>query len=174
VAEERRLNPRIADRVGESDFVGFMNNLNLPHPKLLEVAVPANLRVGRPDAIVPPAAAPHWAALRFTVAGVWEIEPAALAEMSTPVQLVDVREAEEFTGPLGHIRGAKLIPLDQLACRVDELSRTTPVVTICRSGARSAQAVVLLQRSGLEQVANLSGGMLRWIAEHHAVESTHL
>src|SRR5438105_549756 len=67
----------------------------------------------------------------------------------------------------------RLIPLDQLACRVDDLSRTTPVVTICRSGARSAQAVVLLQRAGLEQVANLSGGMLRWIAEHHAVESAH-
>jgi sulfur dioxygenase len=174
VAEERRLNPRIADRVGEGDFVGFMSNLNLPHPKLLEVAVPANLRVGRPDSIVPPAAAPRWATLRFTVAGIWEIEPSALAEMPTPVQLVDVREAEEFTGPLGHIRGAKLVPLDQLACRVEELSRTIPVVTICRSGARSAQAVVLLQRAGLEQVANLSGGMLRWIAEHHAVESTHL
>ncbi len=43
VAEERRLNPRIADRVGEDDFVGYMSNLNLPHPKLLEVAVPANL-----------------------------------------------------------------------------------------------------------------------------------
>src|SRR5207248_2595184 len=58
VAEERRLNPRIADRVGEGDFVGFMSNLNLPHPKLLEVAVPANLHVGRSDAIGPPAAAP--------------------------------------------------------------------------------------------------------------------
>ena len=135
--------------------------------------MPANLQVGRSDAIGPPAAAPRWAALRFTVAGIWEIEPATLAEMSAPVQVVDVREAEEFTGPLGHIRGAKLIPLDQLANRVGELSRTTPVVTVCRSGARSAQAVVLLQRAGVEQAANLSGGMLRWVAEHHAVESTH-
>ena len=42
VAEERRCNPRIADSVGEEDFVGYMRNLNLPHPKLLEVAVPAN------------------------------------------------------------------------------------------------------------------------------------
>ncbi len=44
VAEERRLNPRIADRVGEGDFVGFMSNLNLPHPKLLEARPP---RAGR-------------------------------------------------------------------------------------------------------------------------------
>ena len=173
VAEERRLNPRIADRVGEGDFVGFVNNLNLPHPKSLEVAVPANLRVGRPDAVVPPGAVPDWAPLRFTVAGIWEIEPAALAELSSPVQLVDVREADEFTGPLGHIRGAKLIPLGELASRVGELARNIPVVTVCRSGARSAQAVVLLQKAGLERAANLSGGMLRWTAEHHAVEASH-
>src|SRR5438067_13769500 len=83
--------PRIADRVGEGDFVGFMSNLNLPHPKLLEVAVPANLQVGRSEAIGPAAAAPRWAALRFTVAGIREIEPAAPAEISAPVQLVDVR-----------------------------------------------------------------------------------
>ncbi len=173
VAEERRLNPRIADRVGEGDFVGFLNNLNLPHPKLLEVAVPANLRVGRPDTVVAHGAVPDWAPLRFTVAGIWEIEPSALAELSAPVQLVDVREVEEFTGPLGHIRGAKLIPLDQLASRVGELSRDLPVVAVCRSGCRSAQAVVLLQKAGLPQAANLSGGMLRWTAEHHAVESLH-
>lgn len=172
VTEERRLNPRIADRVGEGDFLGFMHNLNLPHPKLLGVAVPANLRVGRPDAVIPHGAVPEWAPLRFTVAGIWEIEPSALAELSDPVQLLDVREAEEFTGPLGHIPGAKLIPLDELASRIGELSHEVPVVAVCRSGCRSAQAVVLLQRAGLQRAANLSGGMLRWTAEHHAVEAT--
>jgi rhodanese-related sulfurtransferase len=56
--------------------------------------------------------------------------------------------------------------------RAGELSRDIPIVTICRSGARSAQAVVLLQKAGFRQAANLSGGMLRWTAEHHPVEST--
>jgi sulfur dioxygenase len=171
VSEERRLNPRIADAVGEDDFVGYMQNLNLPHPKLLEVAVPANLRVGRPEGDAGPGRGPDWAPLRFTVAGIWEIEPAGLAELRRDVQLVDVRAADEFSGLLGHIRGATLIPLEQIGARVGELSREVPVVTVCRSGARSAQAVVLLQRAGLREVANLAGGMLRWVAEHHAVES---
>jgi sulfur dioxygenase len=170
VAEERRLNPRIADAVSEGDFVGYMNNLNLPHPKLLDVAVAANLRVGEPAGPVDRTPGPDWAPLRFTVAGIWEIEPSDLAELSRDVQLVDVRAADEFTGPLGHIRGAKLIPIEQLASRVGELSRETPLVTVCRSGARSAQAVVLLQKAGLQHAANLAGGMLRWTAERHPVE----
>ena len=171
VAEERRFNPRIADTIGEDDFAGYMQNLGLPHPKLLDVAVPANLRCGRPDAAVAPSAGPDWAPLRFTVAGIWEIEPADLGELRREYQLVDVRAADEFDGPLGHIRGARLIPLEQLAACAGELSRERPVVTVCRSGARSAQAVVLLQKAGLKDVANLAGGMLRWIAEHHPTEA---
>jgi sulfur dioxygenase len=171
VAEERRFNPRVADAIGEADFIGHMGNLNLPHPKLLDIAVPANLRVGRPEGDVGAGAAPSWASLRFTVAGIWEIEPAVLAERADRVQLVDVRAPDEFVGPLGHIRGATLIPLEELHERIDEVDGSRPVVAICRSGSRSAQAVVLLQKAGLRDVANLAGGMLRWTAEHHPVES---
>jgi sulfur dioxygenase len=171
VAEERRCNPRIADAVGEEDFVGYMRNLNLPHPKLLEVAVPANLRVGRPEGGAEDGGGQSWAPLRFTVAGIWEIEPAGLAELDREVQLLDVRAGDEFSGPLGHIRGARSVPLELVGERAAELSPEVPVVTVCRSGARSAQAVVLLQKVGLRQVANLAGGMLRWVAEHHPVES---
>ncbi len=171
VAEERRYNPRIAESIGEEDFVGQMRNLNLPHPRLLEVAVPANLRVGRPDGgLQPGVPRPDWAPLRFTLAGFWEIVPAELADLTRPVQIVDVRSAEEFTGPLGHIHSAILIPLDQLAARVGELSRELPIVAVCRSGARSAQATVLLEKAGLPLVANLAGGMLRWTAEHQPVD----
>ncbi len=170
VSEECRFNPRIADGVGEEDFVGQMRNLNLPHPKLLDVAVASNLRVGAPDGTVERRGRPDWAPLRFTVAGIWEIDPADLADLRRAVQVVDVRAAEEFVGPLGHIRNAKLLPLDQLALRIGELSRDVPIVTVCRSGARSAQAAVLFYKAGLVQVANLSGGMLRWTAEHHPVE----
>jgi sulfur dioxygenase len=53
---------------------------------------------------------------------------------------------------------------------VAELSHEAPIVTVCRSGARSAQAVVLLQRAGFRNAANLSGGMLRWIAEGYPTE----
>ena len=81
VDEEHRLNPRVADAVGEDDFVGYMNNLNLPHPKLLDIAIPANLRLGAPADPVEEQPGPKWAPLRFTVAGIWEIEPSALAEL---------------------------------------------------------------------------------------------
>ena len=56
--------------------------------------------------------------------------------------------------------------------RSSELVRERPVVTVCRVGARSAQAVVLLQRAGFEHLANLAGGMVRWRAEGHPVEPT--
>jgi len=170
VAEERRFNPRLGGEIGEADFVGYMNNLGLPHPKLIDIAVPANLECGRPerDAALP--VEPAWAPLTFTFAGIWEIQPEALEENVAKVQLVDVREPDEFVGPLGRIRGAKLMPLGQLPARVGELARDRPVVAVCRSGARSANASVLLQKAGFNDVANLAGGMLRWRAEGYPVE----
>jgi sulfur dioxygenase len=170
VAEERRFNPRLGGDIGEADFVGYMDNLGLPHPKLMDIAVPANLRCGRPEADVPLPADPGWAPLTFTFAGIWEIQPRALEEHASDVQVVDVREADEFRGSLGHIPGAVLIPLGTLSTRTSELARERPVVTVCRSGARSAQALVLLQKAGFAQIANLAGGMLRWRAEGFAVE----
>jgi sulfur dioxygenase len=170
VAEERRFNPRIGASTGREDFAGYMQNLNLPHPKLLDVAVPANLRCGCPADERSAAPRAGWAPLRFTVAGVWEIEPAAYLQAREPVQVVDVRAADEFTGPLGHIAGAILIPLEQLMTRCGELAKDGPVVAVCRSGARSAQAAVLLQKAGFARVANLAGGMLRWTAQGHPVE----
>ena len=48
VAEERRFNPRLGGEIGEADFAGYMQNLHLPHPKQIEIAVPANLKCGQP------------------------------------------------------------------------------------------------------------------------------
>jgi glyoxylase-like metal-dependent hydrolase (beta-lactamase superfamily II)/rhodanese-related sulfurtransferase len=170
VAEERRFNPRLGGEIGESDFVGYMNNLGLPHPKLIDIAVPANLRCGRPEKDTALPAEPGWAPLTFTFAGIWEIQPDALEENAANIQIVDVRESDEYHGPLGRIHGAKLIPLGQLATRAGELARDRPVVAVCRSGARSAQASVMLQHAGFTDVANLAGGMLRWRAEGYPVE----
>src|SRR6266851_4473595 len=107
VAEERRFNPRIGGEIGIGDFTGYMKNLRLAHPKLLDVAVPANLRCGRPegDGADEPLADPDWAPLRYSFAGVWEIDPYGLEEHLGRVQILDVREPAEFTGPLGHIAG---------------------------------------------------------------------
>jgi rhodanese-related sulfurtransferase len=86
------------------------------------------------------------------------------------VQILDVREPGEFEGPLGHIRGAILIPLGELAERTGELAHDRPIVAVCRAGSRSAQATVILREAGFGDVANLAGGMLRWRAEGQGVE----
>ena len=86
------------------------------------------------------------------------------------VTVVDVRGRDEFVGPLGHIANAILIPLGELAGRAGELSRDRPIVAVCRAGSRSAQALSILQQNGFTNVANLTGGMLRWRAEAHPVE----
>ncbi len=169
VDEERRFNPRLGSEVLEGDFVGYMENLGLPHPKLMEIAVPANLRCGKPEAGAD-TRDPGFAPLTFTFAGIFEIQPQALEEGAASIQVVDVREREEFEGPLGRIRGAKWIPLAELPGRTGELARDRPVVLVCRSGARSANATALLAKEGFHQVANLAGGMQRWRAEGHPVE----
>jgi sulfur dioxygenase len=169
VEEERRFNPRFGGSSNEADFAGYMNHLGLPHPKLMDIAVPANLRCGEPASQAVPDE-PSWAALVWTFAGLWEIEPQALEDAAASVQIVDVREPAEFSGPLGHIAGAMLMPMAGLQMRLGELDRSRPVVAVCRSGTRSAQAAVLLGKAGLTQVANLAGGMLRWRAAGHPVQ----
>lgn len=170
VGEERRLNPRLGGNLSEDDFAGYMDNLGLPHPKQIEVAVPANLRCGRREGGEAQLAEPSWAPLAFTFAGFWEIEPQWVEEHLKEIVVVDVREPEEFSGPLGHIPGARLVPLKILTEQAKALPRDRPLVTVCRAGGRSAQATTILQRAGFAQVANLAGGMLRWRAEGHEVE----
>ncbi len=178
VAEELRFNPRLGGDVNVADFSGYMNNLGLPHPRLMDIAVPANLRCGRPEGGAALPAEPDWAPLTFTFGGLWEIQPAVLEERTAgghagEIQIIDVREPAEFAADaLGRIAGARLLPLSDLAQHTDSIDRSRPVVTVCRSGARSAQAVVLLQKAGLTQVANLSGGMLRWRADALPVQTS--
>ncbi len=176
VAEEQRFNPRLGGTVDEADFAGYMNNLGLPHPKQMDIAVPANLRCGQPEgaATLPPD--PDWAPLTYTFSGLWEIAPTVLEERTASgraaeIQIIDVREPAEFVDALGRIAGARLLPLSALSQQVHSIDRSRPVVAVCRSGTRSAQAVVLLQKAGLTQVANLAGGMLRWRAEGLPVDT---
>lgn len=168
VAEEKLYNPRLAEAILEQDFVGYMKHLGLPHPKQMEVAVPANLLCGKPQK--PTTKNPDWAPLTYTFAGFWEVQPNWLEEHLRDVQIVDVREPDEFNGPLGHVPGAKLIPLGTLVEKSASIEKEKPVVLVCRSGARSAQATLMLGKVGFEKVANLSGGMLRWRAQRFHVE----
>ncbi len=170
VAEEKRFNPRLGGDLSEDDFAVYMRNLGLAHPKMIDVAVPANLKCGRPDDDEAVLDDPEWAPLTYTFAGIWEIQPDWLEDHLRDTQIVDVRELSEFEGPLGYIPGARLVPLGELIERTEELSRDEPIVTVCRAGGRSAQATRILKDAGFDKVANLSGGMLRWRAERCPVE----
>ncbi|GGN09042.1 rhodanese-related sulfurtransferase [Actinoplanes campanulatus] len=73
--------------------------------------------------------------------------------------LLDVREPAEWRA--GHAPQARHIPLGQLADRLTEVPADRPVITVCRSGARSRQAAALLARQG-RQVHDLTGGLHAW------------
>ena len=169
VGEERRFNPRLGGELSEDDFVGYMSNLGLPHPKQMDIAVPANMKCGARDGAAP-LDEPGWAPLTLTFAGIWEVDPHWVEEHLRDVQVIDVREPDEYTGPLGHIPGAKLIPLGGFAAAAPGLSKDKPIVTVCRAGGRSAQAFTTLKKLGFDKVANLPGGMLRWRVLRQVVE----
>jgi len=161
IGEERTFNPRIGGGAREEDFVGYMQNLALPHPKQLDVAVPANLRAGKPPAeSIPPAVT--WGPVVTTYAGLLEISPEWVARHRSNVHILDVRSAAEFNGELGHVEGAQLIPLEQLRDRAAEVNSEKPVVVVCQTGRRSGMATVILGKAGLTRIANLAGGMQAW------------
>jgi len=77
--------------------------------------------------------------------------------------IVDVREP--FEHDIAQIEGSKLIPLGELPARLDELGREEEIVLVCKSGARSAQAVELLRAAGFARPCNLAGGIDAWAYE---------
>lgn len=79
------------------------------------------------------------------------------------LHVVDVREEHEFDE---FNIGAQLIPLGELADRLDEIEDVKDVELIvhCRSGARSGRAKEYLESEGFSKVRNLIGGMLAWQA----------
>jgi sulfur dioxygenase len=162
IGEERRFNARIGGGAREEDFVGYMTNLGLPHPKQLAVAVPANLRAGKPDC-EPAAGDNDWGPVVVTYAGISEIAPEWLAQRRRDVQILDVRNPSELAGELGHLADAVAIPLDELRARVGEVARDKPVVVVCQTGRRSCLGTVILRKAGIPRCASLAGGMVRWL-----------
>jgi rhodanese-related sulfurtransferase len=84
----------------------------------------------------------------------------SLLAQADRLQIVDVREHAEFAR--GRIPGAQLLPLGELDRRVVELDRSRPVVCVCASGKRSAQAVEKLAALGFDEVHQLDGGLMAW------------
>ena len=80
--------------------------------------------------------------------------------------ILDVRTEEEYFGPLGHINGAILIPIDELENRLSELEiyKNDTIYVVCRSGNRSNFGKDILNANNFKAI-NIDGGMLAWKAD---------
>jgi sulfur dioxygenase len=162
VAEEKALNPRLGGGKSEDDFVAIMEALELPRPKKIDVAVPANLQCGLPVDGGPVGRAPgRWAPIEMSAVGVPEVPPEWVCG-DRGARIVDVREPEEFAGELGHVPGSELVPLGAIEQAAASWDRSAPLVLVCRSGGRSGRATQTLVGMGFEKVVSMRGGMTAW------------
>jgi adenylyltransferase/sulfurtransferase len=98
--------------------------------------------------------------------GVVEIQPSQLAQRlatGDDLEIIDVREPFEWD--IGHIPGARLVPLNRIADEIPRLDKRRETVLYCKVGVRSRFAAEQLADAGLSEVRNLTGGILRWIDE---------
>ena len=166
IGEERAFNPRL--QVSSVDeYVEIMNSLNLANPKMMDVAVPANLKVGLSQDDVERRG--------------WSLDADnALATVGEPDQvLVDLRDASERERH-GVIPGSVHAPYPDLEANVKpggilhELATATRkrVVFYCAFGERSAMAVQAAQESGLSNCCHIKGGIDAWKKVDGPIESS--
>ena len=155
IGEERAFNPRLQVRSVE-EYAEVMSNLKLPSPKMMDVAVPANMRVGlKPDA----------------VEGDCTILPHhAIDWLGRPdIAFVDLREREERARN-GSIPGSLHAPYPAVADTIRpggtlrELSQAARrrLLFYCAYGERSAMAVKAARAAGLTSACHIKGGMKAW------------
>jgi len=156
IGEEKRFNPRL--QVGSVDeYVELMNNLKLPNPKMMDVAVPANMHVGlRQDDLARQG-------LSFTAAE-------AIERLGRPdILLVDLRETSE-RAKYGTLPGALHAPYTGIdeslkpGGMLREVASATGrrIVFFCAYGERSAMAVAAAKEAGLSSPAHIAGGIDAW------------
>jgi sulfur dioxygenase len=156
IGEEKTFNPRLKVK-SVDEYVALMNNLNLPNPKMMDVAVPANMRVGYAQEAI---AQRGWAVTAQE----------AMSLVGRPeVALVDLRESNEREKH-GVIAGSLHAPYPDLAAHVQrggmlhELASATGkrVMFYCAFGERSAMAVQAAQDAGLSSACHIQGGIDAW------------
>ncbi len=156
IGEEKRFNPRLKVK-SVDEYVKLMNNLKLPNPKMMDVAVPANMHVGLPQETV---ARKGWA-LSATE---------AISMLGRPdLALVDLRENSERSKH-GVIPGSLHAPYPDLPQHITrggmlhELVAATGkrVVFYCAFGERSAMAVQAAQDAGIKTACHIEGGLAAW------------
>jgi glyoxylase-like metal-dependent hydrolase (beta-lactamase superfamily II)/rhodanese-related sulfurtransferase len=164
VGEEKKHNPRVGGGKSKDEFVAIMEQLNLPTPKKLDIAVPANLHVG----VVPPSSMSGdplpergWAAIERSKDGIPEVTVDWVNANKGAVRLVDVREKDEAETD-GIIDGVDVVPMGTVGEASKAWDKEIPVITICRSGRRSGRVALELEKLGFKRIASMRGGMLAW------------
>jgi len=156
IGEERAFNPRLQVRSAE-EYVALMNGLNLPSPKMMDVAVPANMRQGLAQEEI---ARRGWAV---------SAEAAVALAGRRDVALIDLRERAE-RAKHGVVPGALHAPYADLEENLEpggvlhELASETGkrLLFFCAFGERSAMAVRAAQDAGLARACHVEGGMAAW------------
>ncbi len=82
--------------------------------------------------------------------------------------ILDVRSQGEYSE--GHIKGATLIPMNQVKKNLDKIPKDKDVVVLCAVGGRSSAATKFLVKAGYTNVYNMPGGMVKWQKKGYPVE----
>jgi glyoxylase-like metal-dependent hydrolase (beta-lactamase superfamily II)/rhodanese-related sulfurtransferase len=177
IIQERTSNSRLAGKT-RKEFIEIMANLNLPMPKLIEEAVPANRYCGldedeRQDAIDKRELSQTTGHVSNTPDLVSQVKQ-QITEVDVTkskqliaegnIVVVDVREESEFAA--GHLDNALFLPRGVLEFKIGSTTeladKTKPVLLYCRSGNRSALAAKSLQDLGYTTVLSMAGGYEAW------------
>ena len=104
-----------------------------------------------------------------TASGVSAAEAVQLINRQKAV-VVDVCESDEFA--LGHVGGAKSVPLGQLETRLPEVvkNKALPLILVCATGARANRALGMAKKLGYEKAQVLAGGLKSWKVANLPVE----
>lgn len=86
--------------------------------------------------------------------------------------ILDVRTPQEYNGDLGHIKGSRLLPIQELDAKMGELSsfKEKNILVYCAVGGRSSRAAESLAKNGYSHVENMLGGMTEWNKQGYSVE----
>lgn len=97
-------------------------------------------------------------------------EARTLIDMNRELMVVDVRTPEEFAD--GHIEGAIVIPVSELADRLDELALADDLLIYCRTWNRSTTAMTILTANGFSRLFHMHEGITGWLAAGYPTAST--
>ncbi|TKC94627.1 rhodanese-like domain-containing protein [Polyangium fumosum] len=93
-------------------------------------------------------------------AGYRDVTPRDVAAAIPGSRVIDIRDPDELRGELGHVVGVENVPLARLDAA--GLRKDEPLILVCRSGRRSAQAAASLSAAGFCRIMNMTGGMIAW------------